>query len=368
MVIANARVAESANEWAARTIEIPGGSQTLDLRGHLLLPGLINAHDHLEFNLFPRLGHRIYANAGEWAADIHCTDESPVREHLRVPKETRLFWGGMKNLLSGVTLVAHHNPYDQSVFDGPFPVRVLRRFGWAHSLGFSPDIATRYRDTPADEPFIVHAGEGTDERAREEIHRLDRHGLLGCRTVLVHGLGFDDAGLKLLAERRASLVWCPSSNLLICGRTLRRDRLPPETAVALGTDSAISAAGDMIDELQVAHSQCGAPAEELYGMVTENAARILRIRPTADLVAVEDRGQTPAEALLNLHPELVIVAGRVHLISQQLAMRLKAADFHWIHLEGRGSWLTPFDAPAFLRSAQKVLGPDIRLAGRRVTA
>jgi cytosine/adenosine deaminase-related metal-dependent hydrolase len=337
-------------------------SQTLDLRGHLLLPGLINAHDHLEFNLFPRLGHRIYANAGEWAADIHRIDESPVREHLRVPKETRLFWGGMKNLLSGVTMVAHHNPYDERVFDGPFPVRVLRRFGWAHSLGFSPDIATRYRNTPADEPFIVHAGEGTDERAREEIFALDRRGLLGCRTVLVHGLGFDDAGLKLLAERRASLVWCPSSNLLTYGRTLGRHRF------ALGTDSAISAAGDMIDELRVAHAQCGARAEELYAMVTEDAARILRIGATGDFVAVEDRGQTPAEALLNLQPELVIVAARIHLISEQLALRLKTTDFHWIHVEGRGSWLTPFDAPAFLRSAQKALGPEVRLAGRRVTA
>src|SRR5579871_1541639 len=28
----------------------------IDVTGHLLLPGLINAHDHLEYNLFPRLG------------------------------------------------------------------------------------------------------------------------------------------------------------------------------------------------------------------------------------------------------------------------------------------------------------------------
>ena len=29
---------------------------SIDLKGFLLLPGLINAHDHLEFGLFPRLG------------------------------------------------------------------------------------------------------------------------------------------------------------------------------------------------------------------------------------------------------------------------------------------------------------------------
>jgi cytosine/adenosine deaminase-related metal-dependent hydrolase len=31
--------------------------------GHLILPGLINCHDHLEFNLFPRLGCGPYPNA-----------------------------------------------------------------------------------------------------------------------------------------------------------------------------------------------------------------------------------------------------------------------------------------------------------------
>ena len=50
-------------------------------------------------------------------------------------------WGGLKNLLSGVTTVAHHNAFSGAVFTPDFPVRVVERYGWAHSLAFSPDVA-----------------------------------------------------------------------------------------------------------------------------------------------------------------------------------------------------------------------------------
>lgn len=383
MLIANARVARSAIASVRTSLRVHhrrlfftkdrGGA--IDLSGYLLLPGLINAHDHLEFNLFPRLGHRIYTNATDWADDIYQPERSPVREHLSLPKNDRLLWGGLRNLLSGVTTVAHHNP-DDHLFDDAFPLRVVRRCGWAHSLAFSPDLAARYAATPPNRPFIIHAAEGTDDRARAEIAELNRLGVLTDRTVLVHALGIDQAGRDLIEQRGSSIVWCPSSNLRTYGRTLSADLLR-STALAFGTDSAISSAGDMLDELRIA-SQCGASMELLYSMVTDRAARILRLGPSAgklkhggaaDFIAVPDRGQTPAAALFDLVPELVVVGGAVRLISPALRHRFGnrlTGRLHSIALEGRGAWHTPFDIPRLLRDAQAVLGPDIRLAGKRV--
>ena len=159
MILGGARVALGPDEAAELDVEIRAGKiaaltrprrsrrPDLDLRGYLLLPGLINAHDHLEFALFPRLGSGPYANASAWARDIYRPKQSPVAEHLRVPKSLRLIWGGLRNLLSGVTTVCHHNP-PHAVFERDFPIRVVKRFGWAHSLEFSPDLAQRFRRTP----------------------------------------------------------------------------------------------------------------------------------------------------------------------------------------------------------------------------
>ena len=122
----------------------------------------------------------------------------------------------------------------------------------------------------------------------------------------------------------------------------------------------------MIDELRAARN-CGASLESLYSMVTAQPAAILNLTTNSDLIAIPDRGQTPAEALLDLSPELVIVRGRMQLVSKRLAPRVPTNGFHPIAVEGRGEWLTPFDVPALLRSAQSVLGPEIRLAGKRVS-
>lgn len=391
MRLVGARVAIGPSAAERRDLEIcrghilPRGSSrgpalSIDLDGHLILPGLINCHDHLEFNLFPKLGHGPYPNAAAWADDIYHPDRSPIKEHLAVPKAARLHWGGLKNLLSGVTTVAHHNPYEAEVFENGFPVRVLKRFGWAHSLRFSSDVAERYQAGPTGWPFLIHAAEGTDQSAASEIPELECAGVLGSRTVLIHGVGILCDAFELLLERQVSVIWCPSSNLFTLSETLRPEVLRSGIPVGLGTDSAITCENDLAAEARVALRTGSLAAEEVYRMVTSDAARILRLHRgegeirehgVADLLVVRDHGGSPADALQDFSPELVILGGKIQLVSSDLAAGIDGSltrRLRPIRVEGRGVWLVDSSVSQLCVQAEAALGPDWRLAGRRVRA
>ena len=236
------------------------GDVVVDLDGAFVLPGLINAHDHLELNHYgPLKGRDRYENASAWIEDLRSVlaADPAICKQMSYPLTARLFIGGLKNLLAGVTTVAHHNPLYREIGRW-FPVRVVRRYGWAHSflLERQPvgargepggDVRAACVATPSDTPFIVHVGEGVDEEAAAELSRLETLGCLRENTVLVHGVALSTVDWTRVLARGASLVWCPASNAFLFGRTApvrqfldvsgRRTR-----ALASGSDSRVTGA------------------------------------------------------------------------------------------------------------------------------
>ena len=353
----------------------------IDLSGFLILPGLINAHDHLEFALFPRIGNPPYQNYIEWGNDIHASLPEVIAEHRSVPKELRLWWGGIRNLLCGVTTVSHHNPFHAEFAREHFPVKVIRAYGWGHSLELGGDLRAARLATPDGYPFLVHACEGVDAQSRDELWGLDRLGLLDSFAILVHGLAIDAEGVAMMRERGASLIVCPSSNSFLFGRTPNMTLLSAIENLALGSDSPLTAEGDLLDEVRFAIRCCGIPTEVAYRMVTEAPAAILRMKNSegtlrqagvADLIAVRDTGEDVADRLETLSTvdiEFVMFGGQVQLASEGILERLPTwmkEGLEPLSIGGVVRWLR-VPTRELLRKTEEVLGAgQVRLGGKQL--
>ncbi|HEX5421761.1 MAG TPA: amidohydrolase family protein [Gammaproteobacteria bacterium] len=289
----------------------------MDLQGDRLLPGLINAHDHLQLNSLPAVDQgRPYTHARDWIADVtrrRQTDPS-FEAQVSVSREERLLIGGVKNLLSGATTVAHHDPLYRSLTSDGFPTRVVTQCGWAHSLYLDGEekVLDSYRITPREWPWIIHSAEGVDAEAASEFDRLEALGCLGSNTLIVHGIALDHARRTRLDAAGAGLLWCPSSNLRLFGRTAAITDLVRRGRVALGTDSRLSGARDLLSELRAAHEAAGLDAEALEALVTADAAALL---------CLPDRGVLRAGALADL---VVLPAGMPLFDAARADVRLVA--------------------------------------------
>jgi adenine deaminase len=155
--------------------------------------------------------------------------------------------------------------------------------------------------------------------------------------------------------------------------------------IALGTDSALTATGDLLDALRAARAVWNLSAAKLYRMVTEDAARILRLDDgqglireggVADLIVVRDAGASPARTLLDLRAvEMSVVSGKVRLVSNRLARyakrqlkshEFKIAGFESITVAARGRAWIDADLSALYRETASRLGDDFKLLGRRL--
>ncbi len=318
------------------------GARPLDVRDHLIFPGLLNAHDHLHVNAIPPLrAGTPFANSYEWIAAFRTHLETPpVQAALRVPKAVRLRHGALKNLLAGTTFVAHHDPWHAALDAGDFPVALLRDFGWSYTLAgpdYGPPVRESFTATPASRPWMIHLAEGTDAVAQAELARLQALGCLAGNSVLVHGVGFSERDVQRVIEAGAAVVWCPRSNFNLLGKTLDPSRLCAAGRLALGTDSRLSGARDLLEELRGALYRHELNARQLLGLVTADAARILReplrghlgVGAHADLVIVADRGGDPERSLVGIE------RNQIRAVVRDGLPRIADPDFAgWFELAG----------------------------------
>jgi cytosine/adenosine deaminase-related metal-dependent hydrolase len=338
----------------------PHGSSTrptglsLSFNGAIVFPGLINSHDHLDFNLFPPLANRIYRNYSEWGPDIHKHNRKEIDAVLKIPQALRTQWGIYKNLLNGVTTVVNHGErlvtdlfsldpgYGDESIHGDELINVFQDCHCLHSVGFEKNWKWKLnRPFTGTTPFVLHVGEGTDAAAGQEIDRLIRWNLFSKPLIGIHGVAMREDQAKGFR----ALVWCPVTNYFLLGRTAPVDRLKNHLPILFGTDSTLTAGWNIWEHLRLARKEGQLTDHELLDSVTIAAAKVWKLPYTgsvsagqyADLViARSGNGQMSGgiyknmDAFFALDPEdilLVLHRGRVRLFDACLYDALFAAGF-----------------------------------------
>ena len=182
-----------------------------------------------------------------------------------------------------------------------------------------------------------------------------------------------------MVKRRASLIVCPSSNYFLFKKLPDLALLGEIEHVALGSDSPLTAAGDLLDEMRFAIYLCRISPEQAYRMVTTIPAEILRLEDAegtikesavGDLIAIRHTDGNPAARLQGLSMEdveLVMVGGRVQLASETILARLPLSVKQGLEPLLVGSLIRWLRAPVadLLRKTEEVLGKDEARLGNR---
>jgi len=326
----------------------------------LAFPGLINSHDHLDFNLFPQLGDRTYNNYTEWGNYIHATYRNEIAAVLKVPVDLREQWGILKNLIAGVTMVVNHGEKLKTTF--PL-ISVHEEYHFLHSVQFEKKWKMKLNNPlKIDKAAVIHVGEGLDSGSRKEIDQLIRWNIFRKQMIGVHAMAMS----RKQAEKFRAIVWCPQSNFFMFNQTAAVDKLKKYTTVLFGTDSTLTSDWNIWNHIRAARKTGSLTDAELIGSLSANAANIwgtpngeIKTGRIADIVIAKmKQGKSAGESFFATDPEdilLVLQSGRIRLFDSELLTQLTETDtsaFSKIYIGGLCKYVER-DVPKLITAIQQ---------------
>jgi cytosine/adenosine deaminase-related metal-dependent hydrolase len=305
--------------------EITHGINFIDA---IAFPGLINSHDHLDFNLFPQFGEKLYLNYTQWGKHIHEHYSDEIRRVLQVPKILRERWGIYKNLICGVTTVINHGT---KLIASEKLINIIEDGQSLHSVGFEKWWKIKLNNPlRRSRNVIIHTGEGVDGQARKEIDTLVKWNLLKRNIIGIHGVAMDTRQL----QHFKALVWCPQSNYFLLNATADINLIKKTKPVLFGTDSTLTSNWNIWDHIDFARSLNLLSDRELYDTLNVNPAKIwdqpcgkIGSGLNADIVVAKRKNNPDVlDAFLQTRPAdllMVMCRGEILLFDETLLPQLK---------------------------------------------
>jgi len=267
-------------------LPLPEAEDVIDVKGGIIMPGLVNTHTHLPMTLFRGLADdlplSVWLNEHIFPAERrHINPESVELGALLACSEMLL--SGTTTCCDGYFFEDHvaaalnksgmRAVLGQGVIDFPAPgvpdpseniknaVAFTKKWQGISPL-ITPSIFCHSPYTCSIETlkkakaaaaengllFQIHVAETKAERDQIQsehgatpVQYLDRIGVLDGNTLLVHGIWLDHDDIRIIARRRAKVSHNPESNMkLSAGISPVADLLKNGVTVGLGTDGCAS--------------------------------------------------------------------------------------------------------------------------------
>jgi 5-methylthioadenosine/S-adenosylhomocysteine deaminase len=274
----------------------------VERKGHVLIPGLINAHVHAAMTLFRGLADNLALDAwlreGIWPVERRFASAELVRDG------TELAIAEM--LAAGITCFSDQYFFPEIVAETAVDLHMRAMIGtpvvdiptaWADDVNdYLNKGSDLVHDRFADHPLLstcfapLHESQSevmasVESTGKRPIERLDELGLLNASLLAVHAVHVTPAEIDRLASAGVGVAHCPTSNLkLACGIAPVRALSDAGVTVGVGTDGAAS--NNMLDILaelrmaalvaKVADDGASINAEQVLRMATIDAAKTLR--------------------------------------------------------------------------------------------
>lgn len=303
--------------------------ETIDAKGQIVMPGLVNTHGHAPMVLYRGLADDLALM--EWLQNYIFPAEAKTVTPAFVRAGTRL--AVLEMLQSGTTTYADmyyleeeiarvtreagmRGVLGQTIIQFPVADAKTPAEGLARTEAFLKEFAGDELITPAlaphamytldaatlnsvramadkhQAPVLIHLAETEDElKTSQKQHKmsptryLESLGFWGPRTLAAHGIWLDAADIEILAKRKVGVSHNPESNMKLASGTAKVPAMRTASVnVGLGTDGAASNNDlDMFEAMrQAAFLQKHAtrdpralPAKDALAMATIEGARAL---------------------------------------------------------------------------------------------
>lgn len=330
-------------------VDLPPGTKVVETGG-IILPGFVDLHNHLTWNVFPRFKPaKEFANRYEWQQLVMygillATPHAELSKRNLGCDMNR--YAEVKALSEGETSVVGSLGPPRKCIEGL--ARNLDFYSGLYQPGVLGAEKLRYEVFPLelDAPtaaeintaldkkeltaLVVHLAEGkpTDASAAREFKMFAARGFLRPGVSIIHGVALKPSDFHVMADKGVGLIWSPRSNLELYAATTDVGAALREGAkLALSPDWSPTGSNGMLEELTFAATWNSAQLSpvitpvEMVKMATEYPAQLAglgdkigRLAPGyyADLLVLKQKGQDPYETILHSTPadvELVIVNG-----------------------------------------------------------